>query len=441
MSDFSVDDEGAIGDGTALDTYSIQASIDRASQAGGGRVVLSSGKTYSAGSIVLKSNVELHIPAGAILRASPNFADYTVVQRGVVQMDEPKSDHSSAPTASFLFADFAENIAITGSGTIDGNGRSYVTEPGVQIHVTNDHRAFTIHLRNINRVAIRDIQIVDGALWTLRLSRCDDVVIHAITINNDVRMPNSDGIDIDTCRRVRISDCDIQSGDDAICLKAAIESTRDGRVCENVVITGCTLRSSSTAVLCGVECDTAIQDVIVTACVIYSSNRGLAVSLHERGTIRRVRFENIILNTDLFDERWWGRGEPIYVVAAPRSTRVGSISQITFRGITARSPRGIFIYSAVDGAVKDIQIDDVDLELFQPVGLSTIDANYADIRPTTAEGIFPDPVVAARIHGANNVTVDRLRIRAKGAGAETPDVLKVTNSEDLTLRNIKIGAE
>lgn len=429
MNDHFVDDAGAIGDGIALDTAAIQSTIDSAAESGGGRVVLTAGKTYLAGSIVLRSNIELHIPAGAILLASPNFADYTVLQHGVVQMDEPASAHSSVRTGSFVYGKDVTNVAISGSGVIDGNGRNYVTEIGHQIHVAQDERAFTLHLRDVQRVSIRDIRIVDGALWTVRLSRCDDVVIHGITIENDVRMPNSDGIDIDTCRRVRISDCDIQAGDDAICLKAAIESTRDGRVCENIVITGCTLMSSSTAVLCGVECDTAIRDVIVSGCVIYSSNRGLAVSLHERGIIERVRFENIVVNTSLFDERWWGRGEPIYVAAVARSTRVGSVSQVTFRGITATSPRGIFVYGAKEGSVHDIDITDVQLRLTTPE-TATTDPDYADIRPAPEHGIFADPAVAGRIHGADRVWMTNIRV----AGKEP--TINVTNSRSVHLRDI-----
>ncbi|MFM9921025.1 glycoside hydrolase family 28 protein [Lacisediminihabitans sp. H27-G8] len=438
--DYLVDDEGATGDGSTLDTAAIQAAIVRASDAGGGRVVLTPGKTYLAGSIVLLSHVELHVPGGATLKASPEFADFSVRQNGVVQMDEPASDHSSVLTASFLSADDARGVALTGRGVIDGNGRSYVVEPGVDIHAAADHRVFTIYFRDIVGVAITDVRIVDGSLWTVRLSRCDDVVVHAVSIKNDVRMPNSDGIDIDACRGVRISDCDIQAGDDAICLKAAIESTRDGRVCENVTIVGCTLQSSSTAILCGVECDTAIQDVVVSGCVIYSSNRGLAVSLRERGMIRRVRFENIVVNTDLFDERWWGRGEPIYVTAAARSTRVGTVSEISFRGITARSPRGIFLYSEVDGAVEGITVSDVELELIAPDRVSATDPHRADIRPVPHGGIFDDPVVAIRVHGVRGSALRDVRV-TRSAQLSRTAVARITDSMNVDFHDISVDGE
>ncbi len=435
MHDHLIDDFGAVGDGVTLDTNAIQRAIDSAHATGGGRVVLTPGKIYLAGSVVVKSHVELHVPSGSTLLASPRFDDFAVVQSGVVQMDEPASAHSSIPTASFIFADDAEDVSITGRGVIDGNGRSYITQVGDEIHVAEDQRVFTVHFRDVRRVAVTDIRIVDGSSWTVRLSRCDDVVVHAITIDNDVRMPNNDGLDIDACRRVRISDCDIRAGDDAICLKAAIESTRDGRVCEDVTITGCTLVSSSTAILCGVECDTAIRNVVVSACVIRSSNRGIAVSLHERGVIERIRFENIVVETRMFDERWWGHGEPLYVAAVARHERVGSVSDVTFRGITARSPRGAFVFGDGDGSLRDIRLVDCELTIVESPAM---DPHVADIRPVPTGGLFADAVSAVRIHGARDVSVDGLRMRWEGLDGRRGDAVRVTESIGTQLSRVQV---
>jgi len=413
-TDYYPEDHGATGNGETLDTDALQAAVDAAAQAGGGRVALRPGRTYLSGSVQLRSRVELHIPAGATLRASGQFDDFAITQRGVVQMDEPSSGHMTDLTASFVFAADCEDVSISGAGVIDGNGREYVTAPGEGIHDGAANRVFTIHFRDVTGARIRDVRIEDGCLWTVRLSRCDDVVVDAISIRNDPRMPNSDGIDIDACRRVRISNCDIIAGDDAICLKAAIESTRDGRVCEQITVTGCTLSSSSTAILCGVECDTAIRDVVFSNCVVHTSNRGLAVSLRERGTMERIRFENITVNSTFFHERWWGNAEPIYISAAPRHERVGHVSDITFRGITARAPRGIFVWSENGGSV-DVSLSDIDLHLVDaPHG----DANRGDLRPQTNGGYFTDPLAGVRVHGPSNVRLDSVSVTT--ANADTP---------------------
>lgn len=413
--DFRPEDFGAAGNGITLDTAALQATIEAAAAAGGGRVVLRPGSVYLSGSLRLRSHVELHLPSGTILKASSRFEDFDEVQHGVVQIDEPKSGHSTDLTASFVFASDCVDVAITGRGVIDGNGRAYVLTEGPGIHLAAANRVFTVHFRNVAGVHLHDVRIEDASLWTVRLSRCDDVVVRGVTIRNDPRMPNSDGIDIDACRRVRISDCDIVAGDDAICLKAAIESTRDGRTCEQVTITNCTLSSSSTAILCGVECDSAIRDVLVSNCVIHHSNRGLAVSLRERGVIERVRFENIVVDSDFFDEQWWGNGEPIYVSATARHARVGRISEISFSGITARGPRGIFVWAA-DGGTAEVSLTNIDLQLTYPEGGN---ADRGDLRPRVSGGFFADRRAAIRVHGDAQV---RLRAVNVADGALAPIV-------------------
>lgn len=253
------------------------------------------------------------------------------------------------PTTVLINADGARDVAITGGGTIDGGGRHSVSEVGEFIHTMDQRRPVTVYLRNCRRVAIRDVRIVDGALWTVRLSRCHDVLVHAISLHNDLKVPNSDGIDIDCCRRVRVSDCDIVAGDDAICLKTCLEHTWDGAVCEDVTVTGCTITTTSAALVLGVEAQTPVRNVVFSSCVIRSSHRGLAVRLGEGGDIENVLFSDITVETRFFHPGWWGRGEPIQVVAVPWTEHCGTIRNIRFRNIVCRSENGVFVRSEGPG--------------------------------------------------------------------------------------------
>ena len=129
-------------------------------------------------------------------------------------------------------------------------------------------RPFTFFLLGCHNVTFRDITIRDGALWTVRLSGCDDVLIHGVRIDNDLKLPNNDGIDLDRCRNVHITDCHIVSGDDCIVLKTCAETAAYGDGCENIDVRGCTLMSTSIALCVGCECMAPMRNIIFDACVI-----------------------------------------------------------------------------------------------------------------------------------------------------------------------------
>ncbi len=429
---FYVEDFGARGNGKTLDTQPIQDAIDAAHATGGGRVSLSPGAIYLCGSLELRSNVEFHLNVGSVLLASSELSDYKFTQEGVVQMDEPPSEHSTALTGSLVFARGARNVSITGRGTIDGNGHKFVESTSGNRHWPLKNRIFAIHLIDTASILVCDVALVNNALWTMNLSRCDDIAIRGVRINNDVDMPNSDGINLDACRRALVSGCNISTGDDAICLKASIGSTHDGRSCEDIVVSDCILRSSSSAVLLGVECVTAIRNVLVSNCIIRDSNRGLAVSLREQGTIERVRFQNILVETRLFDAHWWGRGEPIYVTAAPRNKKVGQIRDVTFREIFAVSPRGAFIWADREGSVEDVRISEATIRLTSssPYELSS----RSDIRPVLANGVFPDRIAAIRVHNVKGLAVRGLDVRFEELPyPEETEVFKVSGVSEVDI--------
>ncbi|MFJ4436674.1 glycoside hydrolase family 28 protein [Streptomyces sp. NPDC088923] len=381
-------DHGAAGDGVHDDTAAVQAAIDACAENGGGRVVLRGGRTFRTGTVTLRSHVELHLEHGATLAGSPDFADYTVRFGGVV-LNDGNTQWGDEPTGVLLNAEGAENISVTGSGTIDGAGRHFVLSDNGYIYTMDQRRPFTIYFRDCRNVTFRDVRIVDGAVWTLRLSLCDDVLIHGVRIHNDLKLPNSDAIDIDCCRRVRVSDCDVVAGDDAICLKATLEHTGTDRasapVCEDVTVTGCTITTTSSALICGVEGQSKIRNVVFSSCVVRQSARGLAIRLGEGGDIENVLFSDITVETRFFHEGWWGRGEPIAIMAVPWTEHCGTVRNIRFRNILCRAENGVTVIAQDPGRIEGLVLDGVRVEIDR---WSRWPGGHADLRPRRAED-FP----------------------------------------------------
>ena len=214
----------------------------------------------------------------------------------------------------------------------------------------------------------------------LRLLGCDDVSIDSIRINGDLKMPNNDGIDVDRSSNVRIRGCNIETGDDCISLKAVPLSEGINRPCENVVISGCTLRSRSSGIVLGCDVSGDIRDVVVSDCIIRDSHRGVAVRLSLEGNIERALFTNLIIETRIFDSMWWGRGEPIQIEAVPWNEhgRLGVIRDIRFSNLDCRSENGAVVYADEPGHIENIRFDRVSIHIDRP---SAFPGGRQDLRP------------------------------------------------------------
>lgn len=435
MTIYNILDYGAVGDGKVNDAAAIQSAIDACNAAGGGTVLVPAGKVFRTGTIALKSNVELHVERGAVILGSEDYSDYPYrIQVGA--LTGGTVDERGPGQGMLITADRAENIAITGAGVIDGNGRAYIEERGEYIYRMKQQRPFTIYLIGCHKVTFRDITLRDGALWTLRLSGCSDVTIHSIHIDNDLMLPNSDGIDLDRCKDVRVSDCNIVSGDDCICLKACEESEGYG-TCENIVVTGCTLISTSSALIIGAEARAVMRNVIFNSCIIRSSHRGLAVHLSEGCDVENVLFSNMIVETRIFHEKWWGRGEPIYITAIPWTEKhqIGHVRHVRFTNVLARSENGVYIEGWEQDSIEDILLENVQVELDK---WSKWPGGRADIRPCPGEGLPEQPTSGFFIKNARGVTLRNCKV---SWGQNRPEyfrhALESINVENLTIENFQ----
>jgi polygalacturonase len=379
MSIHSILDYGALADGQTNNCVAIQATIDACSEAGGGMVLIPSGGTFICGTITLRDNIELHLENGAKLQASAVESHYTTTQI---------AGEYGGKTGGFLIqTSDARNVAITGLGTIDGQGDTFMdgwwTDDGPYIRKPKAFRPRLIGFFGCQGIRIRDITIRNAPQWTCHLTGCEDVVIDGITILNGLDVPNCDGIDPDHCRNVRISNCHIEAGDDCIVIKTTREFAHYGPS-ENITITGCTLVSTSAAIKIGTESVSDITDIVVTGCVIRKSHRGLAIQLRDEGNVRDVLFSDCIVETRQFHPKWWGNAEAIYVTATPRNTggTVGSVSGITFRNIRFRGENGVFLCGCASSPLKDITLDGVQGVLRKT---SKFPVDFFDMRPSGGE--------------------------------------------------------
>jgi len=303
--DIYIKNIGAVSDGKTKCTEIIQRAIDLVSETGG-RVVISDG-VYLSGKLIMKSGVELHIAEGATLLASPDCNDYPEAE-GLITLDTkwiPRGRNTA-----FIFAECCENISITGAGTVDCNGHSFVEPleaPGIHGWSFRRIEALTpprvVFFASCKNIIIENITMVNQpAGWSFWIHNSADVTFKGVRIKADVHYPNNDGIHINCSRDVRISDCDIECGDDAIVVRANSITLRENTPSERVRVSNCTLRSYTNAIRIGWMNDGRVKDCAFENIVINDSNNGIAIHLpYRKRTIENIRIADprVPVSTDI----------------------------------------------------------------------------------------------------------------------------------------------
>jgi hypothetical protein len=352
----------------------LQQAVDTVAAAGGGTVVVPGGQTYLTGAVRMKSNVTLHLEAGARLLASPDIADY--------ENWNHRPLFAQADFCRFwIWAFEAENVAITGAGTLDGNSDAFVKEKRPENTIPKNPRAQSVVFIGCRKVRIRDITIRNAPSWALRPAGCTDVVIDGVSIYNDLGLVNSDGIDPDCSKNVRITNCTIETGDDGISPKARAEVAERYGGCENILVTGCTIRASCAALRIGTETAAPIRNVIVSHCVIHDSHRGIVIDGRDGdGLIENVIFRDLVIQTKLSHPVWWHEGEPIYICEVPRPgvKLPAQLRNVRFSGITIESEGGVYVQGVPGRPPEGIVFEDV---TYRYVKQTAYEAGKFDPRP------------------------------------------------------------
>lgn len=439
MKLYNVKDFGAVCDGKHDDGNAIQKAIDTCHENGGGRVVLESGEYYSH-SIAIKANVDLHLQKGAHLKASADIDSYI---RPCETINDPRTalvgnPVTGKPSFAFIYGYGADNCTISGEGVIDGNCYAFV-ERKSQYYVTGNFypRPTTIYIENSHHITVKDVTVKDAPFWTLHPAGCNDVLISNIRILNPIDVANSDGIDPDHCSNVRIVGCHVVCADDCICLKASKGNSEYGP-CENIVITGCTLTSTSAAIKIGTEGVGDFRNVIVDNCIISKSNRGISIQIRDGGNVENVSFSNIIIETRRFCPDWWGSAEPIAITAFRRdeNTVCGHIKNVRLSNITCHGENGILVHGTENNPIEDISFENVKVTLDKT---SKWDCGIYDLRPAIDVGITESKNSCIFIKNAKDVLLMKVRADYKNVCDSYAHGLYCENVENL--ETVRLSAE
>jgi polygalacturonase len=334
---YKIMDFGAIGDNETLNTKAFSNAINSAFDNGGGVVYVPPGE-FLTGTIHLRSNVTLYLEAGATIYGDPKSDDYL--------------------NSCLIHAEDAINVAVRGRGTIDGNGRAFFvkTDKGWE---RGPKRPRTFILKRCENLMLEDFTLKNSGSWAIHPLDCDRVTIRGLSLvngNYEWGGRNADGIDLDGCINVRISDCYLETGDDAIVLKCTRSSQRGE--CSNITVTNCVLKTDETALKIGSETSGTFRCITFSNCSIIDSGCGVGLWMRDGGLVDGWVVSNISMNVTPDFSRG---GQALYMWAYPRTDDVpcGTVKNVSISNITARGDGGIFISGTPESHIEGITLDKI----------------------------------------------------------------------------------
>ena len=400
---YCIKDFGAIADGKTLATRAIQAAIDSCAENGGGTVDVPAGR-YLTGSVFLKDHVELHLSHGATLVASTDLADYNT--------DDAYEQNYGSTTEEWrakhlIMAIECTDVAICGGGTIDASGDFFYEEPQFYPHYEwmtgYVWRQGMSYARNkellrpgqvvcfveCTNVRVQDITIRNSPCWSLFLYGCEQVSVRGIKVYNQPHFGNTDGIDIDCCRFVTVSDCIIDTGDDAITLRTAAHRLKKPRPCEYITISNCVLSCSVMAIRIGVGTG-QIRHICISNIVIPRAGAALQciTSYAGRGCaeIEDVRISGVS-GSDL--------GHIMHLKG-----EIGSIRHITLENMRLSGIGNLRVEATNTCVIEDITLRNIDIRIHT-------EKEAPDARRRAARGEY-----MLSLRGVHTMRLEQVRVKS-----------------------------
>jgi polygalacturonase len=369
---FNVRDFGATGNKEESAQAAIQKAVDACASAGGGTVLVPPGE-YATGTIHLRSHVRFQIEAGATV--------YSIKRKEAFDKD------------ALFYGEGLTNITLEGRGLVNGEGRYDYRAKGdfhddfiypnqvemekrgkplIRSFPKPDQFGKLVLLLRCTDVRIAGLSFVDAPSWTMHLYGCERTVIDGVFITSSLRDGVwADGIDPDGCKDLRIANCTIETGDDALVFYS-MNWFGPALPCENITVTNCRLSSASSAIK---FCDgnmNAVRNVTIDNCVITKSNRGLAFMNFDGGVVENVLISNLTIDCLRYDWFWWGDGEPFHFNIKKRSEvhktwkkeddrPAGVIRNVTISNVIARGKGSSACNGHPDSWLEGITMDNVQL--------------------------------------------------------------------------------
>jgi polygalacturonase len=352
---------GALPDGKTLCTNNIQEAVDKCAAAGGGTVYFPPGKWLS-GTIILKSNVTLYLEAGCTWLGSTDIRDYPEFSTKLSSLNDHRVYQS------LIAGDDLTNVAIRGRGTIDGQGTHFPWPK-------HQKRPSLICLVGCRDVLVENVHLRSSAMWMQHYLACERLAVRGITVfNHDTA--NEDGMDLNGCRDVTVSDCILDTCDDALCFKSTLD-----RPCENITVSNCILASHCNAIKTGTESNGGFKNITITNCTIrpprctecpcfavrgtwHRGETGIALMLVDGGELSNVTISNITMNAidDPIFLRLGNRGRPLRK-DGPKPG-IGTFRNIILSNIVATDARshGCGITGIPGHCIENITLSNVRLE-------------------------------------------------------------------------------
>lgn len=344
---FDVTQFGVIGDGTTLNTLALQKAIDTCSAEGGGKLVIPAGK-FVTGTIQLKDNVTLHLDDHAEILGSTNAADYRNV--------DPFIDGTGAESGyALIVALQAHHVGLEGAGAIDGRGLAL---KAAQAKYTI--RPFLVRWVRCDGVSVQDVQLRNSGAWTMHFFQSQNARAHHVTIRS-LGLANNDGIDIDSCDNVRITDCDIDTGDDAICLKAT-----SAKPCRNITVTGCKLRTRCNSIKFGTESLGDFDHIRIGHCQIRDTGmNGIALFSVDGSHLHDVEISDIEMDgiTVAINLRLGARLRTFR--AGDQQRTPGVLRDVSLKNIHVKGARqiGLLINGVPGHCIENLRLENIQIEL------------------------------------------------------------------------------
>jgi len=362
--DIDITRYGAKGDGTTLNTTAIQKAIDVCSSRGGGKVIFPAGK-FLSGTIVLKDHVTLYLSKDALLLGSTNINDYRNV--------DPFADGLGVDVGwALLVAVDAKNIGIEGEGSIDGQGSALKaaqiltdTRPEGQRW---GRRPFLLRIVRCDTVTVKGVNLNYAAAWTSHYFQSRHLLIQKVKITS-YGVAHNDGMDIDGCQDVRIEDCDVVSGDDALCFK----TTSSRMACRDIVVSGLRLKSNQGAIKMGTESMAPFENIKITDCYIYDTHNGGIKLLSVDG----ARLQNVEISGITMDDVKTpilirlGSRLSVFRKGQDKQQETGILDHVVIRNVKARAaanaqlmpPSGILITGVPGHPITRLTLENIEIQL------------------------------------------------------------------------------